>query len=324
MPISGNASYVTTIEEFLSHWAEVDTALGGLGSLVLGGGVTQDSLQLSRDNLETARDKVTDAAVERALARELLNGRIAALQARMVEFNGRIRADLPGNAYARVLPEAFTLGDAESGVREGLRQISKFWTKVNAIAPAPAGLVLPLKLLGDYTLAMFNTDRDGLRDAYRALTDAVVELRIAREERNDLQDVIYEVLKNYRLKVPTAFPAGNALIDSLPKLTPESGRTPDAVVATGVWDVASAVAKITWTASTDADLKEYQVRGVPGDDYQTEDEAVLATVLPGAAREFTTLFALAEPGVTAGFKVYVVLKSGHEKGSEAVFVTRPE
>ena len=62
------------------------------------------------------------------------------------------------------------------------------------------------------------------------------------------------------------------------------------------------------------------MRGVPGDDYQTEDEEVLATVLAGAARELASDFAL----VTAGFKVYVILKSGHDKGSEAVFVTRPE
>jgi hypothetical protein len=42
-----------------------------------------------------------------------------------------------------------------------------------------------------------------------------------------------------------------------------------------------------------------------------------------AAREFSTDFALGTPGVVAGFKVYVVLTTGNEKGSEPVYVTRP-
>ena len=42
-----------------------------------------------------------------------------------------------------------------------------------------------------------------------------------------------------------------------------------------------------------------------------------------AAREFSTDFALATPGVVAGFKVYVVLTTGNERGSDPVYVTRP-
>lgn len=324
MPITGPASYLTTIDEFLSHWEEVDTALGGGGGLILADGVDEAGLSGLRDQLETARDKVTDAALDRALAREQLNVKIMTLQARMVEFNGRIRADLPGSPYARVLPDAFAVTQGESIIRETLRTLSRLWAKVNAIAPAPAGLVLPLRLRGDHTLAMLDAEREALRTAYRALSDAELELKVAREQRNDLQEVIYTVLKNYRLKVPTAFAPGHALIDSLPRLTPESGRTPAPVAVTAVWDGAQEKAKITWDASTDAELKEYQVRGVPGDDYQADDEAVIATVPAGAAREFFTAFALDERGVTAGFKVYVILNSGHEAGSPPAYVTHPD
>ncbi len=80
---------------------------------------------------------------------------------------------------------------------------------------------------------------------------------------------------------------------------------------------------MTWGASSEAALQQYEVRGVPGDNYTTDDEAVLATVLPTAAREFSTTFALSGPGLTAGFKVYVVLTTGNERGSEAKYVTRP-
>ena len=323
MPISGPASYLPTIELFLSHWDEVNTALGAGGPLMLPGGVERSNLADTRDEMEEARDAVTDNGVDRSLARADLNGKIAALQARMVEFNARIRGDLPVTPIAEALPLAFALGDGEASVRDGLRKIARLWTKVNAITPTPPGVTLPLKLSGDYALAAFNTDRDALRDAYRALSDAEVELAVARGGRNKLQDVIYPLLKEYRQKVLGLAPNFPQLVETLPALTPPEGRTPQAVQAQGAWDVPLTAAKITWGASVDADLQEYEVRGGPGDDYQGEDETVLGSIPAGGARELVTLFGLGSPGVTCGYKVYVVLTTGNERGSEALYVTRP-
>lgn len=323
MPISGPSSYLPTIEEFLAHWMEVDGALGTGGPLVLAGNVLRTTLEDQQADLEAARDKVTDAALDRALARAQLNALITALQMRMVEFNGRIRADLPGSPYARSLPEAFSVGQGESIVREALRTISRLWTRVNAISPVPPGLALPLTLRGGYTRAMFDAERGVLRDAYGALTDAEVALKVAREERNDLQDAIYQVLKNYRLKVPTAFERGHALIDSLPALTPPEGRTPAPVQAHAIWDAPAEKAKLSWAESTDPALKEYEIRAVPGDAYEADDEAVIGNVPAGAPREFATDFGLTTPGMTSSFKVYVMLKTGNERGSEPVAVLRP-
>ena len=235
----------------------------------------------------------------------------------------RVRADLAGSAYAEALPAAFSVGDAEGSVRDGLRQVSKLWSKVNAIAPAPAGVILPLKLPGVYALDQFDADRELLRKAYRALSDAEVELNLARGERNVLQDAIYEVLKTYRLKVPTAVTAGSPLLDTLPALTPPPGRTPAAVKAHAAWDATSGMARLTWDASTESDLKHYEVRAVAGDSYTTDDEVTLATVAANGVRELMSDFALDHPRLTVGYKVYVVLTTGNEKGSEALYVTRP-
>jgi hypothetical protein len=150
-----------------------------------------------------------------------------------------------------------------------------------------------------------------------------VDLRVAREQRNDLQDEVYPVLKNYRQKVPVSLPEGHALVDSLPVLTPTDSHTPAPVAAAAVWDAAAQKAKITWEASPEATLAEYQVRGVPGDAFDPDDEVVLATIAPDGAREFLTDFALGAPEVTAAFKVYVVLTTGNERGSEVLLVTRP-
>ena len=274
--------------------------------------------------LEGARDVVTDAAVERALARGDLNKKVAALQARQVEFNGRVRADLPKSIYAQALPAVFSIGDTEGAVRDGLRQIATLWVKVNAINPIPPGLEVPLKLREDFTLDFFNAAREVLRTAYKVLSDADVELRLARGKRNQLQGQIYEIMKNYRAKVPTALPVGHPLIETLPALSPPEGRTPDPVVAHAEWDAASGKAKVTWAASTEAELKHYEVRGNPGETYVPGDETLVATVAPNAPREVLTEFSLGTPGLVAGFKVYVVLKTDREKGSKAVFVTRPE
>ena len=325
MPISGHSSYPAVIVEFLAHWEELNEEMGGMYGIALQGGIMREDFVVMQGDLETVREEVTDAGVDRALARGELDLLITKLQAKMTEFNRRVRADFAGTAYERAMQPAFAVGSAESVVREGLRHMSRLWERIDMITPKPSGVILPLVLMGNYDRLAFDTDRQNLRAAYRELGDAEVDLKLAREERNDLQDEIYEVLKSYRLKVPAILPEGHALLDALPALTPpQGGHTPEPVAAQAVWVPAETKAKVTWAASADADLAGYEVRGVPGESYETDDEEVLATIAPDAPREFVTDFALGAPGVTAGFKVYVVLSTGNEKGSEPVFVTRPE
>ena len=115
--------------------------------------------------------------------------------------------------------------------------------------------------------------------------------------------------------------AGKAIL--IVNVASRCGHTPDAVRAQAAWVAAQLQAKITWAANADADLAHYEVRGAPGDSYTSDDESILATILPDAAREYPTDFALTAAGLTDGFKVYVVLHSGNEKGSAPVYVTRP-
>lgn len=323
MPISGPSSYPPTVEEFLSHWESANAAIGGTG-IVLEDGTTRTSLEGLRDTLEIARDAVTDLAVDVSLARAELFMKLTALQSRAVEFNARVRGDLSGTSFPGALPDAFSVGQGEAIVRENLRKLSRLWDKIISLGSAtPPGVAQPFALSSGYGRATFDADRDALRDAYRALSDGEVDLTIARGDRNRVQDAIYPKLKNYRQKVVgygTAYPV---LVETLPALTPPDGHTPAPVTAQGVWDGPGLLAKVTWSASAESDLKEYQVRGVPGDTYNSEDETVLATVPAGGVLAVDTGFGLGSPGLTVGFKVYVVLRTGNERGSEAVFVTRP-
>jgi len=83
------------------------------------------------------------------------------------------------------------------------------------------------------------------------------------------------------------------------------------------------MAKLTWSASSDPNLQEYEIRFCAGASYSTETETVVGNVLPAAPRELLTAAGLAAPGNTASFKVYVVLTTGNEKGSNTLTLTRP-
>src|SRR5258707_12541645 len=124
MPITGPSSYIPTTDEFLAHWALANAEPGAGGAILLQGGIGHDQLFDSRTNLSVARDAVTDAGVERALAREELDALVTRLQGRLVEFNQRVRADLPRHPIARILPGAFAVGGGVIAVRDALRQMS--------------------------------------------------------------------------------------------------------------------------------------------------------------------------------------------------------
>lgn len=323
MPISGPSSYPPTVEEFLSHWDSANT-LTGSGGIVLEDGTTVGNLVTLRDDLEVARDGVTDLSVDLSLARTDLFMRLTALQARMVEFNARVRGDLSGTVFPGGLTEAFAVGQGEAIVREGLRKMSRLWAKLDALgSSSPPGVTQPYVLSVGYGLGVFDADRDALRDAYRALSDAEVDITLARGTRNKVQDAIYPRLKAYRQKITGKAAEFPELVESLPALTPPDGHTPVAVAAQVVWDATAVQAKVTWSESAEVGLARYVVRGSAGDSYSTDDEIEVASVLPGDPREVFTDFALNVPGLTAGFKVYVVLDTGNERGSDAVYVVRP-
>jgi len=60
-----------------------------------------------------------------------------------------------------------------------------------------------------------------------------------------------------------------------------------------------------------------------GGSYDSDAETLQATVAPDAPRKFLTGKGLAQPGDVASFKVFVVLETGDERGSEVLTVQRP-
>ena len=190
-----------------------------------------------------------------------------------------------------------------------------------------AGVTLPLGLLGPegspFSLAQFTALIAQLRSFADAETRALSRLRRSRSKRNFSQEQAYALMKLYRQAMPTALASSNPLQSTLPRLTPaDTGSTPEPVNASAV-HVSGATSKTVYDESTASDLKEYQLRGVIGEEWDDDDAVTVATNAPGAPREFTVDFGLTQPGTAIALKVYVVTTSGREKGSATLVVERP-
>lgn len=329
MPVTGPGSYLSTMDDFLPHWEQVNLTLGAGGPLVVRNPNGPVPPTLARAILEGWRADL--AAKHTELEGQINNVEIAwaelkamkaAIHLRATQFNEKVRSELGDTAYADALPVLAAVTDGMALFLKPLDDISTLWAKINAAAGI-AGFTPPLKLLGDYDLAAFDAELALLRAKYPLVSRAEFLVSFKISERNRLQDQIYPLLKAYRLAVPTRFAANDPLVLTLPKLTPDPGSTPEPVLANGLWVPAEEKAKLTWDASTDPNLAEYEVRWSPGTSYDAANEVVLGSVAKDAPREFLTAQGLATPGAVSVFKVYVKITTGNERGSNTVKITRP-
>jgi hypothetical protein len=314
---------------FLPHWEQCNTSLGAGGPLVFRNPNGPTPPTLNRANLEAWRNELQaqHTAIEGQvndweIASATLRDMKAALHLRAVQFNEKVRSQLGGTYFERALPELPQPQDGQAIFMKPMDDVSTLWSKINAATGIP-GFTAPLLLLGGYPALEFDTALAALRVQFQTESKADYLVGFKIQERNALQNLVYPALKAYRLAVPTFFAADSPQVLTLPRLTPEAGSTPDPVTAAGVWNAPTTQGKITWTASTDPNLDRYEVRWAPGATYNSENEMVIGTVLPGAALEFFTTQGLGAAGASSNFKVYVLVTTGNERGSNVVKITRP-
>ena len=320
MPFSGPNSYLETIDEFIGHWTDVDAALAP-AALTLAGGYNLAALQAGRTLLSDGITELVVAINDVEGHRTDRDNRKDPLRERMRQLGGFIRGVLAGSSYVGRIPDLIPVQANAGKWLIAMRDNHNIWTDIEA-AP-PAGFVPPLLLTGAYTLANFTADIADLEATLNnlTLTEQVVEREV--DERDAVYQSIRDQLVLYRQAVPGMFPAGHPLISSLPRITPLPGHTPDAVVLSGVWNQLTTLADLSWTASVEPDLLHYQVRRSGASPYSTSTELVVATV-PTGTLVLSTLDGLPVDGATMGYKVYVVLTTGNEKGSNAVSITRED
>lgn len=317
MSLTGPASYHETLTEFLAHWTLANVQAGG-GGLVLPDGVGLPEATVMHGRIRDLwAGLISLENGQEISSRAVRLGREEA-GARLVEFNRTVRLYWAGLPVAEVLPAVPSPGAGLTHWLRALREALRVWLKVNA-GPAPAGVVLPLVLTGDAGFS--RADMVALYDGLVASRDdgeqAELDAGLARAERNALQRRVRVVLGNYRSVVLMRFGEGSPLAESLPRLTPLPGHTPDRPAAALSVMGDPPVVRLTWEALEEATLKCWQVRFCTGGRYDKKRERVAATILPDGERVWETPAATARGKI---FRLYAVLETGNERGSRSLRV----
>jgi hypothetical protein len=324
MAITGNSSYVPTINEFSAHWVQCNTALAPQALLVrLPDNTTRTQAQFvsMRNALEINQDQVQDCLVAQVIARANIFLRKEGLLAQLNLFNAVLDGYYQNTVFYAARPFVPSIGAGQENFIRPMVDAMKLWAKLN-VGTAPEGVTLPLSLSDGTNQEDFADAVQALKEAYEEEQGKAQDVTLARATRDLTQDKCYETMKSYREAVPAKLSAFPALIETMPRLTPLPGHTPAAVNASAVFQAPNQ-AKVIYDASTDLQLERYELRGTVGDHYDEDDAVVIATHLPNEPREFVTTFGLNQPGAEIALKVFVVLTTGNEAGSAAMLVDRP-
>ena len=323
MPISNNASYVPTMNEFIAHWGQVDAALTPDLAVAAPDGTAMTRAQFTalRDSLQAQFQTVADYLNDKEIARGGIRQTKTRMLAHFNEFTAMLDGYWAATPFINARPYAPSASDGEETFLTPMRDALSLWGKINAAA-APAGVTLPMDLSDGTALEDFANEIAALQAAYATEADANQNAILARSRRDLMMADAKAVMIAYRKVVPARCAQHPALADTLPAVTPPPGHTPDPVNASAVFQ-APDQAKIVHDPSADPDLSRYELRGTPGDSYDEQDAVTLATHTPADPREFLTGFGLTQPGTRASFKVFVILGTGNEAGSPAMTVERP-
>ena len=292
MPLAGPVSYLSVADQFLEHWSRVNQLMGDGGSLELGHGIDRDAVIKVRKRLMEAQEAVTKSRIAREEERRHLSDLDAMIGRRVMQFN---------------------LSQVTEAAVETPDELVRVW-----LALEKEGRQIELD--GGFSRLDFVTDLSARKLVATALSSSERSLSSARGIRDGAQEQLHAYLEFYRERIEERFPKGDDIRDSLPALDLRPGLKPMAVAVFGRWQDAAAV--IAWEPSDEPELDHYEVRAMAGDHYEAEDEVCLAVIPPDGPWRHSSGFALEEAGSIATFRVYVVLRSGHERGSQPVTVVR--
>ncbi len=322
--IGNLTTYIPTADLFLSHWSQCLLAYAPkILSVRLPDNTTVTRAQFVsvRDALQAQQITVQARLTDQYIARGAIEIQKAALLVQFNLFTSLVDGYFQNTDFFAARPLAPSQGFGQLTFSSPLFDAMSLWEKINA-GPAPAGVTLPLVLADGTTKGAFASAVSALQFAYTHERDMAQNVTLARSARNRIQDRAYDIMKAYRESVPGIMANFPDLVETLPRLTPLPGHTPAAVNASAVLEGTNQ-SKVVYDASSEATLESYQLRGNVGDEYSDEDAIVIATNVPGTAREFVTPFGLNQPGAKVALKVYVILTSGNEAGSGVMFVERP-
>jgi hypothetical protein len=319
MPFSGPGTYLETMDEFIGHWTDVNAALAP-NPMVLPTGYVLADLQTDRDDTATEMAQLEDFINAMEMHRTARDNQEPALHEDMKQLGAYIRGALVKSTYAGLIPGLPRFTSRQDEWRKAMDDSASLWSRVNT-AP-PAGFTPPLVIPNTTTLAQFNTKVTAMKATFEAYNLAAQDADLAILDRDAIYTRVRSELNLYRATVSSYFAEDHPLVLSIPLLNPLPGHTPDPVALTGFWDASKDWAEFNWTASADPDIANYVLRRSGSNPYSGATEQHVATIDPGTLT-ITTDEGLLTPGGTMRFKLYVVLSTGNERGSNVVEITRP-
>jgi len=352
MAYTGPGSVVTLANEFLDHWQAVDASLAPALFTVVPDGMTAaqeyGDLEALRDNYQTVQAQPgalpvlpppapqfpsiqTLRNMEETSREAASDGRALVAEA-ISAFNRKVRGALAHTTFPNSLPDVPPANAGAATILQAAEDMLSVWSSINALAAGPLftpPLVATYMLPGTSTAAPLTvtdaTNRvNGLRGALAAISFAENGLQTMRPLRDNMWDrQIRPLLVAYRAKVIGEYPPEHPFVASLPRIYPEPGHTPDAVNLTGSFNNATNEGEYAWSASAEPTLVRYEVRQSPGPVYDADASSVIATILPGGPLTLITTAGFETPGQTSSVKVFVILSTGNERGSNTVTLTRP-
>ena len=322
MPIEQIDDYPETMTEFELHWGSVNAALGGAPAtdFELLGDYTLADFSADKAAVVTALSDQEGLDNNVDFARSDRDQTRTDLRQRLILFRETAKALLPGSRYLRALPDTPAEQAEAQKLLDAWDDIAHVWAQINTDQPpeiAPA-----MQLRGGYTLAQFQTEVGTMRTRYDAVKAAERAAGDGRGQRDELLQAAYTRMVQYRERLPVTLDPGDPLLASMPQVTASPGSTPDAVTLSGQWNSSPGSGLLTWNESTSPNLDHYLVRFSPGATYDSGNSSVSANLPPGTTVH-ETLDGLASPGDTASFKVFVVLTTGNQAGSNTTTITRP-
>lgn len=323
MPLSDIGSYVTVGQEFEAHWTDVDAdrVANTLPVLSLPDGFSLVSFSADLAAVQASITGIEDLDNALGLAANQRNVSRKTVRDAIINFGETVDFKLKGSGYPGNSPKTPQESASEQKLLKAADDVESLWTRIDADSSVP-NFAPPLVLRGGITVASFTADLVTLRDRFKAVTNAESDLKLARTQRDMLLAPFRDRLIEYRQAIQVEYGDGHAFTTTLPDVTGQPGSTPDAVTASVAWDGVTNEAVVTWTGSTNSNLQHYEIRVSPGATYDSGTASVAGQVLAGT-EEFRTTQELASPGDTATFKVFVVLQTGNQAGSNPATITRP-
>jgi len=323
MPLTGPTSFVPTMRDFAGHWGQINTVLTGMeqGEMVLKGGFTLSDFNAAKQALEDDFTAIIRADRDFTLNLGTLKKAKSDARERLTQFRKAVLGYLAGTRYETSLPILPPSGAQQSAYLKPFDDALDIWGRLDSDTSMD-DFKPPLLLADGYTLAQFREDVTALRTAFEAGQSATEMAGAARRSRDGHFPGIRARLKQFRSIAPVRLGTKHVLVATMPAMTPPPGKTPKPVSLTGTWDTMRNQAVFSWTASDDAALDHYALRYVSGPKYKAADEIEVA-VIPAGTTTFATDAGLTLPDTVASFKIYVVVKTGNERGSQAVKISRP-